>query len=469
MYEFDFNRRMKLKNYKTKNKNVLYFTIRDLRVKDNWAFIYSQMLSHKYNSKTYMCFSVLDNFLNASIRQYSFLKEGLEEIDLTSKKFNVAFHLLFGHPSLTLKKFIEDYQIGYLVIEQFPLNIFRDMISSFDTLNVNLIQVDAHNIIPVWITSNKQEYNARTIRLKINRLKDTYLTDYPKLKINKIKPSFRRNDFDKLLSYVNMNKDIPQIKNKKDFIGGYSNGIKILKYFIKEKVRFYSRDKNDANIQGTSRLSAYLHFGMISSQRCVYEIEKYKSNMLLFKDITSQQQTQFKESCDTYIEEIFVRKELSDNFCYYNNNYTSITTCPEWAQRSLISHLTDTRENIFSLKDLELFRTTDPLWNACQKYMNVFGYLNGYLRMYWAKKILEWSKSPQEAIDKLIYLNDTYFMDGRDPIGYTNILWSIGALHDRAFGERKIYGKIRFMSLNGIKKKFNVELFINYVSTLNLN
>lgn len=442
LYDLNTARVLKLKSNNSTNRNVLYYTIRDLRLHDNWAVVHSQNIADILESKMYIVFSVLDNFLDASIRQYSFLKEGLVELETDCKKFNICFQLLYGNPTDTLKIFIEKYKIGYLIIEQFPLKIFKRMVEKFKSFDVNIHQVDAHNIIPVWVSSDKREYNARTLRIKIKKLKNDFLTDFPIIKKLKQKPEFVKNDFDSFLSYVKMNKNVPQIVNKKDFKGGQSHGMLHLFSFLK-KIDGYE-NRNDANSNSTSRLSFWLHFGMVSSQRCVLEAEKLYCNSAVLQ----------------FVEEIFVRKELSDNFCYYVEDYTSIRSCYEWAQNSLRIHETDERENLFSLEELENQQTNDKLWNACQLHAAKFGYLNGYLRMYWAKKVLEWSNNAQEAVDKLVILNDRYFIDGRDPNGYVGILWSVAGLHDRAFGERKIYGKIRFMSLRGLKKHLNINTFI---------
>ncbi len=151
---------------------------------------------------------------------------------------------------------------------------------------------------------------------------------------------------------------------------------------------------------------------------------------------------------------------MSDNFCYFNSNYDNFNGFHEWAQKTLNDHRNDKREFIYSLKEFEEAKTHEELWNAAQKELTLKGKMHGYLRMYWAKKILEWSSSPEEALKIAIYLNDKYELDGRDPNGYTGCAWAIGGVHDRAWSERKIFGKIRFMNLNGAKRKFDVDTYI---------
>ena len=160
------------------------------------------------------------------------------------------------------------------------------------------------------------------------------------------------------------------------------------------------------------------------------------------------------------MEELIVRRELADNFCFYNPQYDSFAGFPTWAQKTLDEHRRDPREYLYTLAQFEQAQTHDDLWNAAQLEMVQTGKMHGYLRMYWAKKILEWTRSPEEALQIAIYLNDRYELDGRDPNGYTGIAWSLGGVHDRAWGERKVFGKIRYMSYNGCKSKFDVTAYI---------
>lgn len=158
---------------------------------------------------------------------------------------------------------------------------------------------------------------------------------------------------------------------------------------------------------------------------------------------------------------MIIRRELADNFCYFNKNYDSFDGFHSWAKESLNLHRKDKRDFVYNLEQFELAKTHDDLWNAAQIEMVNTGKMHGYMRMYWAKKILEWSKSPEEAMRIAIYLNDKYELDGRDPNGYAGIAWSIGGVHDRAWFERPVYGKVRYMNYNGCAKKFDVKKYID--------
>jgi deoxyribodipyrimidine photo-lyase len=219
--------------------------------------------------------------------------------------------------------------------------------------------------------------------------------------------------------------------------------------FIAERLPGYDTDRNDPNRSGQSGLSPYLHFGQISAQRVALEVRKADAR---------------PEAKAAFLEELIVRRELSDNFCFYNPAYDSFEGFHSWAKATLNAHREDRRQFLYSLRQLEAGGSHDPLWNAAQKEMVATGKMHGYLRMYWAKKVLEWTPSPEEAIAIAIYLNDRYSLDGRDPNGYAGIAWSIGGVHDRAWGERPVFGKIRYMSYEGCRRKFGVDRYIKKVT-----
>jgi deoxyribodipyrimidine photo-lyase len=222
---------------------------------------------------------------------------------------------------------------------------------------------------------------------------------------------------------------------------------KHLNEFIDQGLVLYDSDRNNPVKNGQSGLSFYLHFGQISAQRVA---------LMALSGMTDS---------SPFLEELVVRRELADNFCYYNPHYDSVQGFPNWARETLRQHENDPREYLYSIKELEEAKTHDELWNAAQTEMVCRGKMHGYMRMYWAKKILEWTSSPAEAMKIAIYLNDRYELDGRDPNGYTGIAWSIGGVHDRAWKERPIFGKVRYMSYNGAKTKFNIKAYIEKINS----
>jgi deoxyribodipyrimidine photo-lyase len=226
---------------------------------------------------------------------------------------------------------------------------------------------------------------------------------------------------------------------------GQGAALERLRDFISSRLTGYAKRRNDPNLDGQSGLSPYLHFGMASAQRIALEVRA---------------STAPEVDKRSFLEELIVRRELSDNFCYYDRMYDTVECLPSWARLSLRQHESDRREYHYGLDELERGRTHDDLWNAAQAQMVRTGRMHGYLRMYWAKKVLEWSLDAGEAMANAIVLNDRYQFDGRDPNGYAGIAWSVGGLHDRAWPERPIFGKVRYMNYNGAKNKFDVDQFV---------
>ena len=222
------------------------------------------------------------------------------------------------------------------------------------------------------------------------------------------------------------------------------NGNKILKSFINDRFDSSGELRNNPNKDNLSNLSPYIHFGQISAQNIAIKINEMEQS----------------EGRDAFLEQLIVRRELAENFCYYNNDYDSFNGFHDWAKKTLNEHREDERDYIYSPSEFENAKTHDDLWNAAQYEMVDKGKMHGFMRMYWAKKILEWTPNPETALQIAIDLNDKYELDGRDPNGYTGIAWSIGGIHDRPWFERPIFGKVRYMNYNGCKRKFNVNNYI---------
>jgi len=424
---------------------IIYWMSRDQRARDNWALIYAREIALKNKKPLIVIFCLQSKFLGALYRNFEFMLEGLRLVEASLNELNISFIILVGEPEVILSQFIEDNRIGLVVMDFSPLRIKRNWIENLkDNIKITLCEVDAHNIIPCWISSDKKEYAAYTLRSKIKKYLPEFKVEFPELSKHphKWKDNSYNNKWEKLKNCINVEDSNYKVNWIKP---GENEARKILDIFIKQKLKNYVRDRNDPNTDGTSNLSPYLHFGQISSQRVVLEATKIKplSNLK-----------------GTFYDEIIVRKELSDNFCFYCEDYDNVKCFHPWARQTINKHQKDNREFLYSLTEFETAKTHDDLWNAAQLQMLKTGKMHGYLRMYWAKKILEWTESPEDAMQIAIHLNDKYELDGRDPNGYAGIAWSIGGVHDRAWKERNIFGKIRYMSYKGMKRKFNVQNYI---------
>jgi deoxyribodipyrimidine photo-lyase len=443
-------RRIRALNEKEPAKGpIIYWMSRDQRVHDNWALVYALQLAKEVGSSPAVAFCLSPRFLGATCRQYHFMLEGMKEVEKSLKAFGIPFFLRLGDPGKEIPRLQEEMDAGALVCDFSPLRISRQWKNEMaEKIDVPFYEVDAHNIVPCWYASQKQEWAAYSFRPKVHRLLTEFLDDFPSLKaVDKNSISFRKAGHENSWPEAAQSIRADFLPGSFPAFPGEAAALRQLADFLEGRLIGYDTARNDPNKNGQSGLSPYIHFGQISAQRIALQV--MRSGM----------------GSESFLEELIVRRELSDNFCCYNLHYDDLQGFPDWAKKSLGEHERDRREYIYSLAELEGAKTHDDLWNAAQREMLLTGKMHGYLRMYWAKKILEWTQSPQTAMHAAVCLNDRYELDGRDPNGYTGIAWSLGGLHDRAWKERAIFGKVRYMSYKGAKGKFDVQAYINTWST----
>ncbi|MFN8205800.1 MAG: deoxyribodipyrimidine photo-lyase [Bacteroidales bacterium] len=429
---------------------VVYWMSRDQRVQDNWALLRAQQEAIGSQQPLLVVFTLFPNYPGATLRAYDFMLRGLEEIANEFLQLNIPFILLTGEPTKTLPAFLRECKAGILFTDFDPLRIKRHWKEKIiSQLSIPVYETDAHNIVPCFVASDKQEFGAYTLRPKIKRLLAEYLDPFPALmKMQKSNAFSDSIAWQEVESKLRLNRDVPAVTNLKP---GSLAANRQLQLFISKRLDRYATERNDPNLDACSGLSPWLHFGHIAAQRVVMEVIR---------------QVPVSESTEAFLEELIVRRELSDNYCYYNLHYDTPKGFPAWASKEHGEHARDEREYIYSPEEFDSGKTHDPLWNAAQLQMVKTGYMHGYMRMYWAKKILEWTPSVEEAQSTAIYLNDTWQLDGRDPNGYTGIAWSLGGVHDRAWSSRPVYGKIRYMNANGCRRKFNVDAYLEQVQKL---
>ena len=424
---------------------VIYWMSRDQRVRDNWALLYAQELALSRGQPLGVVFCLAPAFLGATRRQYAFMLKGLREVAEDLADLNLRFFLLTGEPGRELPGLVANYRVGAVVSDFSPLRLVRGWKTAVaEGIGVSLEEVDAHNVVPCWLASPKVEYGAYTMRPKLKKLLPEFLEDFPPLARHPVGWEGERPaiPWDHLTATVAMDTTVPEVTW---IAPGERQARAVLDHFLEQKLPSYGERRNNPTQGGQSDLSPYLHFGHLAAQRVALEVGDRPGH---------------DSSREAFLEELIVRRELADNFCFYQPLYDTFAGFPAWAQKTLNQHRRDRREQIYTAAALESGRTHDELWNAAQRQMVQRGKMHGYMRMYWAKKILEWTASPQEAQAVAIYLNDRYELDGRDPNGYAGIAWSIGGVHDRAWFERPIFGKIRYMSYNGCRSKFKVEAYL---------
>jgi deoxyribodipyrimidine photo-lyase len=322
-----------------------------------------------------------------------------------------------------------------------------------EALSIPFYLVESNLICPVEEVSQKEEYAAYTIRKKINKIRAKYLKKYEREKLeNKEEIKLKMSEF-KIIN--NLDKFLEQFKTgkkisyEKYFEGGYQQAKEKLNNFINDKLQAYDEKRNIPHLNYQSDLSPYLHFGQISAQ----EVALIALNS--------------KYDAEDFLEELIVRRELAFNFVYYNKNYDHSLKdiLYDWAYETLMEHKEDEREYIYDYQELENAETHDKYWNAAQKEMMITGKMHNYMRMYWGKKILEWTSDPEDAFQWALKLNNKYSLDGRDANSYAGVGW-IFSKHDRAWKEREIFGKVRYMNAGGLERKFDMKKYLKKIDEL---
>lgn len=429
--------------YRT-NGPVLYWMHREFRTQDNWSLIHARLEALKHQVPVAVIFCLSPSFLDATLRQYDFLLRNLEQVHAALQNDNIGFILGLGEPVVVMHQLCRQYKPGLVVTDFDPLRIKRtwvDALLAHSRVAVDI--VDARNIVPCWLASAHREVGARTLRPKIQRHLPSMLTPFPLLPPHPIswETPFPVPQFTQLSATLKVDRSVQPVHWLQP---GEQAAMATLHLFLNSRLNKYDL-RNDPNVDVCSNLSPYLHFGMIAAQRVALEVQSHAPQ---------------GEPTAAFLEELIIRRELADNFCLYTPQYDQVAGFPAWAQNSLEKHRQDKRPSLYDDEAFDLAQTHDPLWNSAQQQMKTTGKMHGYMRMYWAKKILEWTENAAEALRLAIFLNDRYSLDGRDSNGYAGIAWSIGGVHDRGWTERPVFGTIRYMNDRGAARKFDVKRYI---------
>ncbi len=433
---------------------VIYWMQRAQRGIDNPALDTAIELGNELGLPVVAFFSAINNFPHANWRHYHFLSQGLVDTEHDLSERNVSF-IVRRPPHNALEKLVVELKAAAVVADENPMREperWRQVLAH--RIDVPYWTVDADVIVPSN-TYNKHFYAVAFFRPKLyaelpkflewkapEKAKHTWQWPhgFESFHVGDDLTEGWKAPFDRSVTPVDT------------FTGGTRAGQELLAEFVKNKLADYDSVRNHPERDGTSRISPYLHFGHIGPLTICRAIED-----ALHKGETTQ------EARDAYYGEVLAWRELSVNFVKFVPDYDSIACAPDWARETLRKHSRDKRPNLYTREQMERHETHDELWNAAQQQMVEVGWMHNYLRMYWGKKILEWSKDAAEAWANCVYLNDKYFLDGRDPNGYSGIAWAIGGVHDRPWFEREIFGKVRYMSGASTGKKFNSKRYIENV------
>jgi deoxyribodipyrimidine photo-lyase len=438
----------------TDAKCVVYWMQRSERALDNPALDVAVEVANALDLPVLAYFSAISNFPHANLRHYAFLNQGLADIEEDLQQRQIGF-IVRRPPNNSLQALLAEVNAAIVVGDENPCREperWRRVLAA--RLRIPYWTVDADVVVPSDLFQ-KRMYALHIFKPKLYAELPRYLVPQPVVQPHREwKPPHTLESFpvrdDVTQGWTKLDRSVGPVES---FHGGTHAALKRLHNFVEKELPAYDQTRNHPEVDGTSRMSPYLHFGHISPITIALAVEKS------FKQGKVPQAAR-----DSYISELIGWRELAVNFVKLTENYDSFDCAEPWAHKTLMEHARDRREHLYSIEQLERSETHDELWNAAQNQMVKFGWMHNYMRMYWAKKILEWSPDPGKAFDTCVTLNDRYFLDGRDPNGYAGIAWSIAGKFDRPWFDRPIFGTIRYMSGASTGKKFNSKKYIQKMS-----
>jgi deoxyribodipyrimidine photo-lyase len=435
-------------------KCVVYWMQRSQRALDNPALDVAIEVANALDLPLVTYFSAISNFPHANLRHYVFLNQGLADIEEDLQQRQISF-IVRRPPNNALQTLLAEVNAAMVIGDENPCREperWRKVLAN--RLRIPYWTVDADVVVPSGLFQ-KRMYALHIFKPKLYAELPKFLQAQPLLRPHREwQPPHALESFpvreDVTHGWTKFDRSVGPVDS---FTGGTHAAVKRLHEFVEKELGAYDKTRNHPEVDGTSRLSPYLHFGHIGPITIALAVEK------AFKEGKVPQAAH-----DSYISELIGWRELAVNFVKFTENYDSFDCAEPWARKTLMEHARDRREHLYPIEQLERAETQDELWNAAQKQMVKFGWMHNYMRMYWAKKILEWSPDPAKAFDTCVTLNDRYFLDGRDPNGYAGIAWSIVGKFDRPWFDRPIFGTIRYMSGASTGKKFNSKKYIQQMS-----
>jgi deoxyribodipyrimidine photo-lyase len=418
---------------------VLYWMQSSQRAEQNHALEYAVQMANDLDQRLLVVFGITEDYPEANLRHYAFMLEGLKDAQEALAKRGIKLVVRKGSPDEVAIEAGRDASLivtdrGYMR----PQKRWREKVAK--EAGRLVVQVESDVVVPVELASSKQEHAARTLRPRIGEYLEDFLVELTPTKVEKQSTNMRQpgldlSDIDGVLDEMDLDRSVGTLGHM--YRGGNTEAKKMFRRFCKQSLGDYDANRNQPQTDYVSHMSKYLHFGHVSPVWLALEARKAEAK---------------RDNIDSFVEELIVRRELSMNFVFYNNDYDSYSNLPGWAKQTLEEHKSDEREYVYTRAQLENAETHDEYWNAAMREMVHTGYMHNYMRMYWGKKILEWSNTPEYAYRTTLYLNNKYFLDGRDPNSFANVAWVFGQ-HDRGWTERGVYGKVRYMSSGGLERK----------------
>ena len=431
---------------------VLYWMQSSQRAEHNHALEYGIQRANDLSQRLLVVFGLTDGYPEANLRHYTFMLEGLKDAQEALKRRGIQLVVRLGSPDEVALEAAGDASLivtdrGYMR----PQLEWRKNVA--EKAGCQVIQVESDVVVPIELASDKAETAARTLRPKINKHLDRFLVGLDTTPVRERSTAMEDDGLDlsdlgPVLGGMALDWSVEPLSHL--YRGGTTQAKKILVDFMENRFDAYTGNRNQPQTNDVSHMSKYLHFGQISPIYIALAVKNANAS---------------KENKDSYLEELIVRRELPINFVYYTPDYDSYSCLSRWAKQTLEEHKDDVREHVYTRRQLEDAETHDEYWNAAMREMRYTGYMHNYMRMYWGKKILQWSNTPEYAYRTTLYLNNKYFLDGRDPSSFANVAWIFG-IHDRGWAEREVFGKVRYMSAGGLERKTRPEQYVEKVNAL---
>jgi deoxyribodipyrimidine photo-lyase len=429
-----------------RGRYVLYWMQQSQREAGNHALEYAVQRANALGLPLRVGFGLTDDYPDATERPYRFMLEGLRETARALATRGIPLVVRAGSPDAVALELAADAaelvcDRGYLRHQkQWRRNVAA-------AAGCPVIQVEADVVVPVAVASRKAEWAARTLRPRIEARLDEFLLALRPTPLARrggaaTARGLELSNVDRVLGRMRLDRAVPPVSHL--FRGGTSEARARLRAFVRGPLRGYSAARQRPEAGVVSHLAMYLHFGQISP----IEIA-----------LAARAVGQGGADVAAFLDELIVRRELAANFVENNDAYDTLRAVPAWARATLRAHASDPRGPAYTRAALERAATADPYWNAAMREMRYTGYLHNQMRMYWGKKILEWTRDPAAAHATALALNNRYLLDGRDPASYANVAWVFG-LHDRPWPERAIYGTVRSMTASGLRRKSDIDAYV---------
>lgn len=424
---------------------VLYWMQSSQRASANPSLEYAVRQADVRGLPVLVYFGLTDRYPEANLRHYAFLVDGLADVKKHLHERRIGFTLRRCSPpegAVALAR-----EAALLIMDRGYLRHQRGWYGHVvKRVRCPVIQVEGDVVVPVATAYPREAYSAAVLRPAITAQRAHFLKPLEERAPQVPAVDLGEGDalaLDQLLPTMEIDRTVQPVAGLR---GGTTEGMRVLHEFLGARLPRYAEARNNPAEDCQSGLSPYLHFGHLSPVTIARAVEAVGG-----------------PGADSFLEELVVRRELAMNYAFHNDAYDTFDGLPQWARTSLRVHAQDRREYRYGDEEFDEGRTHDPYWNAAQTELRTTGSLHGYMRMYWGKKLLEWSVVPEEAMRVGLWLNNRYAVDGRDPNSYAGVAWCFGK-HDRPWKERPVFGKVRYMNAKGLERKFDMNAYLERIT-----